>query len=639
MIPFHKSIGFRLLGISVILLALPLLVDSFVLVTSRYKNTIEAAKSHLIEMANLREIPLSQLHPMSHPLMAILIRYLHLESDFPQKDTQELNEKLKDLAKAGEFYVVDLIKITPEEKYIVVASGNPRFIGVDYTDFFRLNQLTNPSTIDKNYKSYIAFDEKTLEPYFIASHTVFADDGTLLGMIVILDDITSKLKELLKTDTQKFPVNFALLLPSTIVFAASDPSLNLNYFLPLNESYSQLFQKSEPFLAEHLPSSPLPIIDRIGFPFFEFMWKDEQQIGYITRLLDANYSLLAYASKNDVLQAPLIDFFNIYGVYGLILIIGGALSALATLRMSKPIQNLSLVMHKIQEGQLDLRYQSDPLGFEINALGNIFNEMVDAVIEQKHQAEGDRLKREVFARELKLGRQAQRRLLPERMPQYTGVEVAEMYIPAIEVAGDFFDVFIKESTNSKLALAVADGSGKGVRACFYSLMVRNLLRTFAQSYDDIAKAMSETNDLFCKDTADTGMFVTVLAGLYDSQTRNLSYYSCGHNPGYVRRADGTLETFPIQGVAMGLIPLENPKARELQLNVGDMVVFYTDGVIDALDENGYFFGNKRLETCIQSAENQTSAELIQTIVKQVEHFVGKAPQHDDITLLVMKITQ
>ena len=640
MIPFQKSIGFRLLGIGIILLTIPLLVDSFILVRERYHRTINDAKSYLAEMAKFREIPLSQLHPLSRNLMELFVHYLKLEAHFPEKSTPELNEKLKSLAQAGEFDGVFLLKITPEGRYIVVASGLPEYLGKDYTHFFKSNDLFSQASLEKEFSSNILIDDTTLHPYFIASHAIYStQEERFVGVVAVVDDLTLKIRDLLQPDTQRYPVHFALLLPSTIVFASTDPSLKLQYFLPLNESSSTLFQDSAPEAARQLLSKPIPIKNNIGFPFFEFLWKGKAQIGYIRRLSQANYALLAYAAKNDVFQAPLINFFNVYTIYGVILVLGGALATLATLRMAKPIQDLSLVMQKIQEGALHLRYQKDPIGFEINLLGDIFNEMVDAVLEQKHVAEEERVKREIFARELRLGREVQHRLLPQHMPEYPGVELAEIYIPAIEVAGDFYDVFVKSKEgSSKLALAIADASGKGVQACFYSLSVRNMLRTYAHAYDDIAKALSATNELLCKDTGDTGMFVTVLAGLYDHQNQQLSYYSCGHNPGYVRRADGTVEMLHISGVAMGVISSKQQvHAHDIQLNVGDAVVFYTDGITEAQNEESQFFGSSRLESCIREKGGGSATELIEEIVNSVSQFVGSASQYDDITLLTMKI--
>lgn len=638
MIPFHKSIGFRILLISFILLALPLLVDSFIFVQRSYEHAIEDAKGYLAEIANKRELPLTGIQPVNKTLFDVLVNFLGVKKHFPQEPNEELNEKLQGIAKAGGFYGVFLLKVTPDNRLIVVGSGLPQFIGRDYTDFFVLNSFYSQTIFEKGYATYISYDNETLQPFFIVAYAIRAPDGRPLGVMTISDDISKNLKEILKPDLDRYPVNFALLLPSSIVYAASDEELVFNYFHPLNAEYRKYFMEEEPS-AEFLPKKPLKIVtNKTSSPYLEFTWKGKTQLGYIKKFERSDFSILAYASKEAIIQAPLITFFNIYSVYGAILIIGGTLAYLLTMRMAKPIQSLSHVMQQIQQGDLQKRYQHDPLGFEINVLGSVFNQMVDAVIEQKRIVEEERVKRETFARELRLGQQVQRNLLPQAMPVYPGVEIAERYIPAIEVGGDFFDVFVKrQREKEQLVLSVADASGKGVHACFYSLSLRNMLRTYTKEYDDIAHAMLKANNLFRQDTAESGMFVTVLMGVYDHESGNFNYYSCGHNPGLIRREDGTVERLDHPGIAMGVSEVEEAHTNSVQLNKGDTLVLYTDGITEAHDEEFRQYGEERLTDCLAKEGGESPAEIIERLVSDVTAFAGKAPQHDDITLLVMKV--
>lgn len=641
MIPFRKSIGFRLLIVSFILLALPLLVDSFILIQKRYRHTIDDAKNSLVEIANLRELPLAQIQPLNRPLIQLLIQSMDLEKKFPKVPSEKLNQELKKLADVGEFYNISLIKVTKKGEYLVLASGIPEEIGKDFSDFFKINNLDSPEALERGYESYISFDNKTLEPYYIVAKAIYSDkENRMIGVLAISDNITIKLHQLLKPDRHHYPVNFALLAPSTIVFAASDPELRFQYFKPLSPDYRKIFDKVEAYAAQKLPAKSLQVVDRETLPFFEFNWQGEDQIGYIKHLPNANYALLTYASKQDIFKAPLVDFLDIYSVYGVILLVGGTLATLLTMRMAKPMRSLSHVMQKIQQGDLNDRYQKDLFGFEINVLGNIFNEMVDAVLEKKRSAEDERVKSEIFEKELLLGREVQRNLLPQTMPHYPGVDVAEIYIPAREVGGDFYDVFVKDDqVDSKLVLVIADASGKGVQACFYSLSVKNIFRTFAAAYSDISVAMSNTNNLFREDTADSGMFVTVLAGVYDCKTHELSYFSCGHNPGLIRRANGRVEILKHAGMAMGVAPYEKIQTDIVQLGKGDTVVFYTDGITEAHNSEYEFYGEKQLIECVSKKDVQSASELVQRVVKSVDEFVGNAAQHDDITLLVMRITE
>ncbi|MCC5831938.1 MAG: PP2C family protein-serine/threonine phosphatase [Chlamydiales bacterium] len=638
MIPFRKSIGFRLLGISFILLALPLLVDSFILIQTRYRHAVTDAKDHLVEIAQLRAVPLAEIQPANKPLLELLSYFLKLQTDFPQEPNKELNERLGRIAKIGGLTEIHLLKITEDKRYIATATNIPRFLGSDFTDFLRLEDLYSPSALKRSFSIYITYDTETFEPFFIVATLIFSPkEKRPIGVLAVTSRITDKLKELLRKDDRIYPVNFALLLPSSIVFAASDPDFRFQYFQPLDPEYRKLFLEQEPIADKLLPDEPMKTDDRIGDPFFEFEWKGRKQIGYIKKPPDADFGLLVYASKDEIFRAPVMTFFHVYGTYALILLIGGTVAYFLTRRMAKPIQKLSLVMAEIQKGNLQLRYKKDPLGFEINVLGKIFNEMVDAVLEQKKVAQEERVVREIYARELRLGREVQRSLLLQKMPDYPGADVAATYIPAIEVGGDFYDVFVRGGEKeSSLVLAIADASGKGVQACFYSLSLRNMLRTYAMEYDDAGMAMSAANNLFTPDTAETGMFVTVLMGIYDYRTGMFSYFSSGHNPGIVRRKDGSIEMLSHHGVSMGVILSKEQEAESIRLNSGDAVIFYTDGITEAHNERFELYGEERLANLIKAEGWRSSSDIVERIVADVNTFSDKAPQHDDITLLVMK---
>jgi len=194
-------------------------------------------------------------------------------------------------------------------------------------------------------------------------------------------------------------------------------------------------------------------------------------------------------------------------------------------------------------------------------------------------------------------------------------------------------VFVKD--NQQLVLAVADASGKGVQACFYSMSVRSMLRSYAREYDDVAEAMQATNNLFLIDTGDTGMFVTVLMGFYDLITHRLSYYSYGHTPLLLRKANGDVEFLPHPDIAMGVEFAQRKESHTVQLNRGDTLLFYTDGITEAHDETYQNFGEDRLVECLQKEKG--ASELVEEVVNRVKAFVDKTPQHDDITLLAMKV--
>lgn len=637
MIPFRKSLAFRLMILSFILLALPLLVDSFIIVQRAYKGAIVDAKRNLVEVATSRAIPLAEMQPAKKLTLNILESFLQLKEHFPAASDDKLNRQLAELVKGGNFTNIFLLKLQEDGKFIVTATNDSTYQNKDYTDLVRLMDIYSPETYSLGFFSFLSYNSVTFQPYFLVGRGVYSSGNKLIGIILISSNIAEKLEKLLAPHTGKYTVNFALLLPSTIVFASSDPTLQFQYFVPIDEKFRTQFAREEVFANQLINESPIEKIS-LGYPFFEFVWKGEKQVGYISKLSTSSISLLAYASREAIFVQPFVDFLDVYAIYLLILIIGGALAYFLTRRLARPMFHLGSVMLAIQKGNLETRYQSDPVGYEINAVGEIFNQMIETLFQKKKLVQQERVEKETYAQELRIGQQVQRSLLIEKTPNYPGVELARRYIPAKEVGGDFFDVFVKKTKDEDiLALAIADTSGKGIRACFYSLGVRSMLRTYAKEFDDVAQVMTHTNSLFCLDTGDTGMFVTVLMGYYNNKTRELSYYSCGHNPLLLRKNNGDVIALNHMGMAMGIECTLEATAHKIQLHKGDVVLFYTDGITEAHDSNFRMFSDERLQRFLKEEGTKKPSEMADKLLEEIRLFVGNAPQHDDITLLIMKI--
>lgn len=640
MFPFRKTLGFRLLLISVILLAFPLLLDSFILAIRRYHDATRDAKNYLTELANFKEIPLKEIAPSSHNFLAIMEQFLQLESNYPNSPNEKINKQLGNLAALGDFHTILLVKTNPDHSLAIVGSNQKNIAEKDLSKFLHSMDLFSEENIHKDYVVRVAYDPITLQPFFIVTRPIYnKDTKQLVGFLIVTDtaNLGKKLESLLAPDLKNYPVNFALLLPSSIVFSSSDPALEFHYFKPLTEESKKIFIHGEPFASDLLPEQPIKIEKQDG-DFFEFHWQGKLQIGFIKELGEASYSLLTYASKEDIFTDPIHDFGDLYAVFILIICVGTLLTYCLVRRMAMPMSQLTRVMLKIREGQLEERYSFDRWGFEINQLGFTFNNMLDSLIEKKRRTEQERVFKEGYARELKLGQQVQRNLLPKEMPTLPGVEFASLYIPAIDVGGDYFDLFVDHQIEGdKLYLAVADASGKGVQACFYSLGVRSLLRTFAKHSDSLEKAMHSTNNIFCDDVGASGMFITVWMGEYDNRTKKLTYYSCGHNPPILRRKNGPVELLSVQDMAMGLLPSSDKKADTVALSEGDLLVLYTDGVTEAHNMKLELFGEDRLIAFAKQYGDLEAQAFLDKLIAEITLFVGKAPQHDDITLLVMRV--
>lgn len=635
MISFRKSLGFRLFVISFILLAFPLLVDSFILVRQHFKTTISKAEEYLAENAKFREVAISELVPNSDPLIDLLVNILGLQHHFPQEGSEELNKKLKKLTEEGGLEEILLYKITKDKKYVVISASTESDIGQDHTDFINGIQLISEEGPSKTEANFI-YLEALRERYFAEARLIFSSDGsTPEGVLLVYTDISESMNTLLGPDTDRYPLFFALLRADSVVYASSDPMLTFHYFRDLEPTAISLLHSEQPLSKKFFQNKPIPISYTLEYPFFEFPWRGEMQIGYIKKINNSNYFILVYASKAEIFSEPIGNFMQIYGTYSLLLFVGTLLTYFVTKRLTKPLITLSSVMEQVQQGEMEKRYRLDPFGFEINMLGETFNETTDSLIEKKKAFEEERVKRELYAKELDLGLEVQKSLFLKEKVQFPFADIATRYLPAKQVGGDFCNIFLK---GKELVLMIADASGKGVEACFYSLIVRGMLRIFAKEFDDVGQAVLEANALFTQETGNTGMFVTVLLATYHPETRELSYFSAGHNPLLLRKKDGRCEMLNHLGPAMGVENRGEYVQRKVMLDPGDLVLFYTDGITEAHDEKNRLFTEKRLLRLVaEEGAEMRAAELADTILKSVEIFAGKAQQHDDITLIVMRL--
>ena len=300
------------------------------------------------------------------------------------------------------------------------------------------------------------------------------------------------------------------------------------------------------------------------------------------------------------------------------ILIGGVTVFLLVRRINKPLHQLSTVMQSVGSGDLQARYCEDKMGFEINDLGHVFNQMIGS-IQTSIEHEG----------ELRLGREVQHSLLPKSIPELPNLDIATRFIPAKDVGGDFYD--LRRLPDGKLCIVMADASGKGIFACLYALITRSLLR--AASDAPLATFVQRANEFLCLDSGESSAFVTAWVGLFDPESMMLEYVNCGHNPAICKRASGEMAELTTNGMALGVADFE-VKPQSLQLGAGDLLLVYTDGIVEAHNVNNELYGEKRLMEAVTGA---SSEEVARSVQSSVEAFSQGAPQHDDIALLVLQL--
>lgn len=241
-------------------------------------------------------------------------------------------------------------------------------------------------------------------------------------------------------------------------------------------------------------------------------------------------------------------------------------------------------------------------------------------------------------RELQVARQVQTSFLPREVPQLSGWQMAARWIPAREVAGDYYD-FIPLVSGQQMqgcGLAIADVADKGMPASLMMVDARAILRASIYAAPDLAQAVERTNDLSSADS-DEGMFVTLFTALIQPDHGRLAYVNAGHNPPLLlRKGKKEPELLSRTGMALAIMPEMPYEQREVTLNSGDVLLMYTDGVPDALDANGQEFGMERLTALLVKHASLPAEGLLGKLEDALQAFVGEAAPFDDITILVLK---
>ncbi|HEY3217085.1 MAG TPA: SpoIIE family protein phosphatase [Candidatus Eisenbacteria bacterium] len=236
-------------------------------------------------------------------------------------------------------------------------------------------------------------------------------------------------------------------------------------------------------------------------------------------------------------------------------------------------------------------------------------------------------------KELAIAREIQASFLPTGAPEIPGFELAGTARPHREVGGDYYD-FIQVS-DTRLGLAIADVSGKGIPAALLMAGFRMSLLAEIRNEFAIRAVMRKVNSLLYEST-DRNKFVTALYGVLDFKNRVLIYSNAGHNPPILLRRGGTVEYLLEGGVAFGVLPDAQYEDQPIALGVDDVLLLYTDGLSEAQSPSGEHFGQRRIEQAIVSLAGRSAAEILEGLVEAVEGWAGERGRDDDLTLMVVK---
>ena len=277
---------------------------------------------------------------------------------------------------------------------------------------------------------------------------------------------------------------------------------------------------------------------------------------------------------------------------------------------------------------------------EIDRTSLALNQQIDTIrrMEREQMEQENMIKeQERIVKELSTARQIQKSVLPHIFPPFPDRAEIDLFAtmdPAKDVGGDFYDFYFIDEDH--LCLVIADVSGKGIPAALFMMLSKRILEDLARQEPTPSTILEKTNDLLC-DNNQAEMFVTVWLGILEISTGKLTAANAGHEFPAICKKGGSFELYKdTHGFVVGGMEGVHYKGYDLQLNPGDKLFVYTDGVPEATDGSGEMFGTDRMIETLSSCTDNTPKEILQGVRNAVDSFVGDAEQFDDLTMMCLE---
>ena len=238
--------------------------------------------------------------------------------------------------------------------------------------------------------------------------------------------------------------------------------------------------------------------------------------------------------------------------------------------------------------------------------------------------------------QMRLAGVIQRRMIPEKAPRIQGLDIAATYIPCFDVGGDFYD-FLKIDDN-RIVVAISDVIGKGIPAALRMSCFRGAVRAYADtecSSEAIKEMIGRLNKMACRE-CDEGEFITLFYAMIDARDMAVTYCNCGHEPTVLIR-DGEITELEKGGLVLGVEMETQYEIETVALRQGDCLLFYTDGLFDAANFDGEFWGRERMLETAKKFTNDSAEQMVKNILMYRRRFVGLARQIDDTSIIVVKV--
>ncbi len=273
--------------------------------------------------------------------------------------------------------------------------------------------------------------------------------------------------------------------------------------------------------------------------------------------------------------------------------------------------------------------------YHARLLENIANNLSIAIVNARlYQERVDREKQ--FEREILMARDVQRSMIPATAPHLKGFEIAARLEPALNLSGDFYDYVTL--SDKRMVMMIGDVAGKGLRAAMGMAAARSILRSVSRRAHGPSRALRDANLRIHRDLG-SQLLLTLVYGVLDAETRTLQYCNAGHNPPLLVSANGKWRALKTGGLLMGVFDKQQFKSETIHLERGDLLLFYTDGLPEAhtpLPERVEYSEQRILDFLLRN-RNLKASTLVDKLLREVNNFTNSAHQHDDLTLLAIRV--
>ncbi|WRH67811.1 MAG: SpoIIE family protein phosphatase [Planktothrix sp. GU0601_MAG3] len=519
----------------------------------------------------------------------------------------------------------------------------------------------------------IATTEKAVANYQDRKWFQAIKSGNEYGTQTLIGRVSKRPRQCFSTglnnpETQQLNLVIALCIDLQLI--ADNLKVEIQSAAP--ESRGFVVSKEGILIADSSEENHIPLQERKNYPpvaaalqgtIGYFPFTDEKGIQIISQIVPIGNDWIAIIEKDEKTVFRNVTFFNLTSTILGILILGLITAVIWYIsgHITRPILDLTTAAKKLSDGDLETRVEVNR-DDEIGTLANTFNSMAKRL----NELIATEVSEAIIRNEIEKGRQIQQDFLPESIPEIEGWEIAYFFRPAKEVSGDFYDAFT--FSNGDLGFVVADVCDKGVGAAMFMGLFRSFIRLFSNQTDletstpaqvdpAILSKSNEQNqetDTLDKDTINrlqcipitnnyigtehgrTVMFATTFFGILNPKTGIVSYINGGHEPVFVLSPEGEIKhTLKSTGPAVGIIPMSKFMIKQVQLEPGDILIGYTDGVLDARNPEKKLFGKERLQALLHQPVN-SAAELMEFIKIDLFNHISTAPQFDDITMLAIR---